>query len=138
VAENKKDRPMWGSTRRRMYRRCFEAVMEAYHEIQSVFGSAGAIDYAKVIGVSSASESDPLVGFTSGNFLADVYKSTKKHLTPEEFALFKKLALDQFPDFTVPTLEFMRVQEKMGAYWYRAGLYPLNKYFAGWRAPRDK
>lgn len=112
----------------RLYdRKVCKLVLDAYHNHKNSIANSQAINYEEVLtGGSKAIYGDHEKGVSGINLVVDVELVAKKELSPVSFECFKRMMLDQYPDYTHQSILFMALQARMGRAFRKYGVYPLN------------
>jgi hypothetical protein len=115
---------------RRIQRTAFQKVMKHFNEIRSSLGSSAALDYSRITGGQGAQYNINDQFFKLIDFTVDVQNVVARTLDTHEQRFFKQNLLDQPIDYTIQSVEFMALQEKLGRVFLDVGLAPVRSYFA--------
>jgi hypothetical protein len=118
---------------RRMERKACTAVLDAYSQTKSIIGTAGAIDYSKNTGGRGALFSDAGKHLPLLDFVIDVENTLDETLSKAEIRYYMEDLLDF--EKTTFSVEFMKVQERLGRQFMGRLLYPVKRYFANTHKP---
>jgi hypothetical protein len=120
-----------GADKLRKHREAFVAVIDSFNQIRTVLGQIQAMDYANALEGSGAQYGNTDRSLQVIDFMVDVTKAVEGTLTPEQLAFFNENLKDNDLEeaLKVQTVQFMRLQEKLGKVFIARELFPVSKYF---------
>lgn len=126
MTDKQLQREKWAHQKSKAWK-IFREVIEYYYECKANSSACQPVDYD-----GNAGSHGFVIGkviMLPSDFISDVVLMSKKVLDEPQYAHFKKNYLDKevHSQTTISTID-VRVQEVLGNYFFKVGLYPVYKY----------